>query len=86
MAGGVPGSTGAGQTIGHREIPWLSRFSVVHSRACIRLLWVGGADGLRPVAALEPAPFLGEHWRGSGGEEKYCGAKRFEVRHLHFPN
>jgi hypothetical protein len=84
MAGNVPGSAAVGQTVGHGEIPWLGRFDVAHSEIRTRLLTVGGVGRLQPMAASELAPVLGEHWRGDGGEKKYCGAKRFDFSHLSF--
>jgi hypothetical protein len=84
MACNVPESAAIGQAVGHCEIPWLGRFDVVHSEIRTRLLTVGGVGRLQPMAASELAPVLGEHWRGDGGEEKYCGAKRFYFSHLSF--
>jgi hypothetical protein len=36
------------------------------------------------MLAVERAGVLGEHRRGTGGEKKYCGTKRFDFDHLSF--
>jgi hypothetical protein len=84
LADGIPGSSGL--ATGHCEIPWFGylavahsgAFAIAHSEVYARLLTVGGTARLRPIAASERAGGLGEHRRGTGGEKKYCGTKRFD--------
>src|ERR1700691_4410832 len=84
MAHGASESAATGQAVGHCEIPRLGRFAVEHSEVRTRPLTLRGVRRLPPIATSDPTPVLGEHGRGSGGEKKYCGAERFDLRHLSF--
>jgi hypothetical protein len=80
MADGTP--TATGQAVGHCEIPRLDR--VARSEVRTRPLTLCGAGRLPPMAVCGLVPVLSEHWRGGGGDKKYCGAKHFYFSHLSF--
>jgi hypothetical protein len=71
LACGIPGSAAIGQAASHCEIPWFGHFAVAHRAFAI------AHSGVY-------ARLVGEHWRGNGGEKKYCGTKRFDFGHYSF--